>query len=72
MTRSELAERLDELSRQLVNGCGDSGCVILRPRGLSTNGGCRCAPRNFARNLRSIYERLQEAGLHGWPQEEDQ
>jgi len=23
-------------------GCGDSGCIFGPPRGLSTNGGCRC------------------------------
>lgn len=23
-------------------GCGDSGCMIQRPRGMATNGGCQC------------------------------
>lgn len=23
-------------------GCGDSGCLIERPKGMATNGGCRC------------------------------
>lgn len=25
-----------------VNGCGDSGCIVARPEGQHTNGGCRC------------------------------
>jgi hypothetical protein len=29
-----------------VGGCGDGGCVILRPAGQHTNGGCRC-PRDL-------------------------
>jgi hypothetical protein len=26
----------------LTNGCGDGNCVIKKPRGMHTNGGCRC------------------------------
>ena len=26
-------------------GCGDSGCVVARSGGMSTNGGCGCVPR---------------------------
>jgi hypothetical protein len=25
-----------------VGGCGDGNCVVLRPTGMHTNGGCRC------------------------------
>ena len=25
-----------------VGGCGDGNCVVLRPNGMHTNGGCRC------------------------------
>lgn len=25
-----------------VGGCGDGNCVVLRPAGMHTNGGCRC------------------------------
>ena len=24
------------------SGCGDNGCVIRKPSGMATNGGCRC------------------------------
>lgn len=29
-----------------VGGCGDSGCVVIRPTGQHTNGGCRCMLNN--------------------------
>jgi hypothetical protein len=25
-----------------VGGCADGNCVVLRPKGMHTNGGCRC------------------------------
>lgn len=25
-----------------VGGCSDGACVIIRPKGMHTNGGCRC------------------------------
>lgn len=25
-----------------IGGCGDGGCIVLRPIGQHTNGGCRC------------------------------
>ncbi len=25
-----------------LGGCGDGGCIVHRPRGQHTNGGCRC------------------------------
>lgn len=39
----ELAERYLALVED--HGCGDGNCVIFRPRGMHTNGGCRCARR---------------------------
>ncbi len=27
-------------------GCGDGGCVFGRPRGMHTNGGCRCLDKH--------------------------
>jgi len=32
-----LNERLAE-----IGGCGDSSCLVYRPIGMATNGGCRC------------------------------
>jgi hypothetical protein len=25
-----------------LEGCGDHSCIIAKPRGMGTNGGCRC------------------------------
>ncbi|MFQ0815760.1 hypothetical protein AVM02_07560 [Brucella anthropi] len=26
----------------VIGGCGDGNCVVVRPKGQHTNGGCRC------------------------------
>lgn len=43
-------------------GCGDSSCKYVRPTGMATNGGCRCArnhgdkvERFLLRNLASLF-----------------
>jgi hypothetical protein len=54
----EAAGRIEELEKQIqtlnvvaqnyiklaeeIGGCGDSSCVVVRPKGMCTNGGCRC------------------------------
>jgi hypothetical protein len=41
-------EKIKQLSKQyddianLLGGCGDGGCVIVKPKGMHTNGGCHC------------------------------
>lgn len=27
-------------------GCGDNSCLFRKPKGMATNGGCRCFERN--------------------------
>jgi hypothetical protein len=48
---ARLAARVDELDNlassylqaaKQVGGCADGNCVVLRPNGMHTNGGCRC------------------------------
>jgi len=34
----------DELT---VLGCGNHGCVVAKPKGMGTNGPCRCLPREL-------------------------
>ncbi len=29
----------------LLQGCTDGGCLIRRPKGMHTNGGCKCRDR---------------------------
>jgi hypothetical protein len=42
--RAALREALDAYQERAraVGGCGDGGCVVQRPVGMHTNGGCRC------------------------------
>jgi len=41
---ARLREALDMLDQQseALGGCSDGSCVIHRPKGMHTNGGCRC------------------------------
>jgi hypothetical protein len=39
---------------QAIGGCSDGGCVIVKPKGMHTNGGCRC-PRDFMKMQRLAY-----------------
>ena len=44
-------------------GCGDGGCVVERPTGMHTNGGCRCLqelPPNKRLRVRLMLERLRK------------
>jgi hypothetical protein len=43
-TLAEAVERYRQTA-EVVGGCGDGGCVIHRPGGQHTNGGCRCTYR---------------------------
>lgn len=42
---SELNDALEKVSEYV--GCGDNSCLFVRPRGMATNGGCRCRDRPF-------------------------
>ncbi|QKM47755.1 hypothetical protein B7760_01779 [Burkholderia glumae] len=37
-----------------LGGCSDGGCVIKRPAGMHTNGGCRC-PKDAMKMQRAMY-----------------
>ena len=46
-------------------GCGDSSCKYVRPSGMATNGGCRCAKnhgdkveRFLLRNMSELHAKL--------------
>lgn len=59
---TELAEGYLALAKD--RGCGDGNCVVMRPRGMHTNGGCRCAKDMnaadvvFVRRLLAIAQEL--------------
>lgn len=46
MTMSEtVAAAIAELDRHLdaIGGCTDGYCIIRKPKGMHTNGGCKCS-----------------------------
>ena len=45
--------RYDELTGS-IQGCTDGGCLIRKPEGMHTNGGCRCA-RDHVKMQRAMY-----------------
>ena len=47
-----------------LRGCGDHGCIIKKPTGQGTNGGCRCIGRHM--DTRNILEVKQL--IHGLKQ----
>lgn len=48
---------------RIRNGCGDHSCLVLKPKGMGTNGGCRCIPPGvgFAKRQEIVLE-LQRRG----------
>lgn len=48
--------------REGTDGCTDGGCVVARPIGMHTNGGCRCADDKYkARRMMYAGQRLRDA-----------
>lgn len=43
--RDQLLDLDKELTERLtyIGGCGDGNCLIIKPIGQHTNGGCRCS-----------------------------
>ena len=57
-----------EAIRNHVGGCSDGGCIVLRPVGMHTNGGCRCArdqmkAQRMMRAGQSLHEKIAAALL---------
>ncbi len=51
--------------RHEIRGCGDTLCIFGQPKGMATNGGCRCLMGlpwgervRVERNIREMRERL--------------
>lgn len=44
MSAEQIAKALAEQDARLasIGGCSDGHCVIIRPQGMHTNGGCHC------------------------------
>lgn len=43
-----IALALHELDSRLaeIGGCSDGYCIVVKPQGMHTNGGCRCSTDN--------------------------
>jgi len=68
-----MADFVKKIARKIADtkylGCGDSGCSVERPRGMATNGGCRCfylhqidpdKLRDHGRKLHLALQRLRQ------------
>lgn len=53
-----LASVRDRPIPELV-GCGDHSCVVARPNGMGTNGGCRCDEHALRRAVITLRAREQ-------------
>jgi hypothetical protein len=40
--RQGISDERRRLVDALEHGCGDNSCVLHKPRGMATNGGCQC------------------------------
>ena len=54
--RRLLADRLRDPGDLPVRGCGDNSCVVAKPGGMGTNGGCCCEAREL-RHALSFWKR---------------
>jgi len=57
-----------KLNGWVQHGCSDGGCQIEKPKGMHTNGGCRCNPREFAEYLLWLSCEIEKHGRYRrWP-----
>jgi hypothetical protein len=71
MTLETLRMVINGISGILNHGCSDGGCVINTNRkGMKTNGGCRCTPRDIGRDLADLGNRVTSMGRN-WTHEEE-
>lgn len=64
LSKAEFQAAMARLNQWAQHGCSDGGCLIEKPRGMHTNGGCRCTPRTFSEHLLELAARLDEMGRH--------
>ena len=44
----------------MYRGCGDHSCIINKPEGQGTNGGCRCKPIYLRLRIQELEKELKE------------
>lgn len=63
MRKADIGTALEELHAYLVGigSCGDGNCIVLKPKGMHTNGGCRCSSdRVRMERLAYVHNRFAE------------
>lgn len=60
-----LQEDVERLADRLKNGCRNHGCVIKSPKGVATNGGCKCTPRQVQNDLLDLAAAIVRMNNHG-------
>lgn len=65
MEKFDVQSELESISSLLVNGCRNHGCVVMKPRGMATNGQCRCTPNIIKQRLERLVLCLK--GQYAWP-----
>jgi hypothetical protein len=52
--------------RNYYPGCGDNSCLVFKPQGMGTNGGCRCYsdPRKASKAIQILWNRMQFLARH--------
>jgi hypothetical protein len=61
----EIALREFERAMDDIGGCGNHGCLVVKPVGMATNGPCKCWADQFIAqrvmvNARRLHNRLRE------------
>lgn len=71
MTRQQVIESLERLTKILTQGCSNHGCVIVKePRGMATNSICKCKPDYIARELEWLAREIKDSGsITTWKEE---
>lgn len=44
-----------DFSLSEMGGCSDGGCIVVKPKGMHTNGGCRCLRHDHIRTQRFAF-----------------
>jgi hypothetical protein len=73
MSLKDFQAEMAKLNGWAQHGCSDGGCQIEKPKGMHTNGGCRCNPRKFSEYLLWLACEVEKHGrYHRWLNVKDQ
>lgn len=68
MSLKDFQAEMAKLNGWAQHGCSDGCCQIEKPKGMHTNGGCRCSPREFSEYLLWLACEVEKHGRYRrWP-----